>query len=356
MNFLMSDLKLLLRNVDVALALTTSAREHRRIETDFRQRLRDICPAVEGIEFPHLGLPAAQYWQRNFFSILFLSIFDALGMPARKRRTYGLVLHAVRGIVTAADNILDNECKGAVRLDLNGGVVLPNFVLTLLQQSMLDEIIADAAPDETARRRASAALTGALFEIAREESQEEEDIETVLSPEELLDNIHSFRGGRLLQLAFVVPEITEPEFAGGIRRARAAIHRIGLALQVLDDLTDFGEDITRRNHNILRSWVVHRAPDGPTTVQSLLDIAEDDLAAPETIFPRATRDVLSLAIEMALEGFGRLHDLGHVIDRAAALDLIGMMFRLSGLPHLWKLYDGNIEVHASLIEQRNEAW
>lgn len=354
MSFLMRDLKLLLRNVDVALVLTMSAREDRRIEADFRRRLLDACPAVEGIEFPHLGLPAAQYWQRNFFSILFLSIFDALGMPARKRRTYGLVLHAVRGIVTAADNILDNESKGAVRLNLNGGVVLPNFVLTLLQQSMLDEIIADVAPDETTRRRASAALIGALFEIAQEESQEEDDVEIVLSPEDLLDNIHSFRGGRLLQLAFVVPEITEPEFADGIRWAREAIHRIGLALQVLDDLTDFGEDITRRNHNILRSWVVHRAPDGPTTDQALLDGAEDDLAAPEVLFPLATRDVLSLAIEMALDGFSRLHDLGHVTDRAAALDLIGMMFRLRGLSHLWTLYDSSVEVSANRIEQRSK--
>lgn len=352
MNFLMRDLKLLLRNVDVALALTMAAREHRRIEADFRQRLLDACPAVEGIEFPHLGLPLAQYWQRNFFSILFLSIFDALGMPARKRRTYGLILHAVRGIVTAADNILDNECKGAVRLNMNGGVVLPNFVLTLLQQSMLDEIIADVAPDETARRRASADLIGALFEIAREESQEEDDVEIVLSPEDLLDNIHSYRGGRLLQLAFVVPEITEPEFAGGIRRAREAIHRIGLALQMLDDLTDFGEDITRRNHNILRSWVVHRAPDGPTTDQALLDIAEDDLATPENIFPQATRDVLSLAVEMALEGFARLRDLGHVIDRAAARELIEIMFRLRGLRRLWMLYDEKMAVPAHMIERR----
>ena len=115
---------------------------------------------------------------------------------------------------------------------------------------------------------------------------------------------------------------------------------------MLDDLTDFGEDITRRNHNILRSWVVHRAPDGPTTDQDLPDIAEDDLATPENIFPQATRDVLSLAVEMALEGFGRLHDLGHVIDRAAALDLIGTMFRLRGLNRLWVLYDKTAEMPA----------
>lgn len=344
-----------LAHPNVTHALGHAALEHRRVEKDFRRRVIEASVSGMDFEFPNLNLPPAAYWQRNFFSILFLSTFRTLGMPADKRLTHGLILHAVRGIVTAADNILDDEDKGAVKLRLNGGTVLPNILLTLLQQRVLHDFIAEAAGDEHAGRRAHAALLGELFEIAREETAEERDVDVVLSPEDLLRDVHSYRGGRLLQLAFVVPEITEPEFADGIRRAREAVHQIGLALQVLDDLTDFGEDVAHRNHNMLRSWIVHRSPDGTATDVSLAGMQEDDLAAPETIFPKATRDVLSLAIEMALEGFGQLNDLGHVIDRAAAIDLIGMMFHLRGLSHLWKLYDGSIEIPASLIGQRSEA-
>ena len=89
---------------------------------------------------------------------------------------------------------------------------------------------------------------------------------------------------------------------------------------------------------MLRSWVVHRGPDGLTADEALLDIAEPDLAAPERTFPAATRETLALAVNLALDGFGRLHALGHVIDRSAAPGLIETMFRLRGLGHLWALY------------------
>ena len=347
-------LKHALAHPNVAYALGRASLEHRLVEKEFRRRMIEASVSGMDLDFPHLDLPPAAYWQRNFFSILFLSIFQTLGMRPGKRRTYGLILHAVRGIVTAADNILDNEDKGAVKLQLDGGTVLPNILLTLLQQRVLHDLIAAAAINEAADRRVNTALLGELFEIAREESSEERDVETAISPEGLLRDIHSYRGGRLLQLAFVVPEITEPECADGIGQAREAIHLIGLALQVLDDLTDFGEDVARRNHNMLRSWIVHRSPDGPATEASLADMPMDDLAAPENIFPQATREVLALAVELALQGFGLLHDLGHMIDRAAAVDLIGVMFHLRDLPHLWKLYDGSIEVPTDLIEQRSE--
>ncbi len=343
-------LKQAVRHPNVTYALGKAALEHRLLEKEFRRRAIESSVSGMALEFPHLDLPPAQYWQRNFFSILFLSIFEALGMPPGQRRTHGLIVHTVRGIVTAADNILDNEDKGAVKLRLDGGTVLPNILLTLLQQTMLHNLISEATAEEPARRRANTALLGALFEIAREESSEDKSIDVELSPETLLADIHSYRGGRLLELAFVVPEITEPDLADGIRGARAAVHRLGLGLQILDDVTDFADDVTRRNHNMLRSWIVHRGPDGATEDGSLPDMPREELAAPERAFPSATREVLALAIELALQGFERLHDLGHAIDRGAALDLIEMMFHLRDLAHLWRLYDGNSQLPASLVE------
>ena len=348
-------LKQALKHPSVAYVLGRAALEHRLVEKDFRRRAIEASVSGMDLTFPHLDLPPGQYWQRNFFSILFLSIFEALGMRPGKRRTYGLILHAIRGIVTAADNILDGEDKGAVKLRLNGGATLSHFLLTLLQQRMLHDLIAETAVDESAGRRANTVLLGSLFEIAQEESTEEDDVETVLPPEDVLHDIHSYRGSRLLQLAFVVPEITEPELAGGIGRAKEAVGRIGLALQVLDDITDLREDVVRRNHNVLRSWVVHRGPDGPTTDAALRAVPEDDLAAPERFFPQATREVLALAVDLALQGFELLHELGHVVGRDAARDLIETMFELRGLQHLWVLYDDSVDVPPHLIERSAEA-
>jgi len=328
-----------LRRPAVTLSLAKAAWLHRRVEHDFRRRLLAIAPPEADLRFPHVDLTPVEYWQRNFFSILFLSIFDALGIPRDRRRQYGLILHAIRGIVTSTDNILDGENKGAVSLALGeGGAVLPNMLLVLLQDSVLHEVVGEAAPDAACRARVRAALSAALFAIGREETDEEEAVETVLTPDALIESVHSLRGGALLELAFVAPEAIETERTETLALARRGVYRIGLALQLIDDLTDFAEDVRRRNHNILRSWVVHHAPDGPVSDAALAMRTDADLAEPERLFPRATAEVLALAMDHALAGFDLLHAAGHPIGREAALALIETLFRLRGVERLWNLY------------------
>ena len=331
-------LKQCLKHPGVALSLAKAAAKHRRLEDDFRSRLLTLAPAPARMSFPYLDLPPLEYWQRNFFSILFLSIFDVLGIPRDRLLRYGLILHAVRGIVTAADNILDSEDNGAVRLAMSGGRTLPNILLIQFQDALIHQVLSELTDDAPRQREKWAGLMAALYTIGEEESEDEHETETVLPPHRLLDEIHSSRGGRLLQLAFVVPELTETQLSGQLAAAKAAVHEIGLALQMLDDVTDLREDIERRSHNLLRSWIVHRAPDGQTTDDDLKAMSKHDLAYPERAFPNATREVLLLAIETAMAGFSRLHRLGHVIDRGAALELMETLFHLRGLPHLWNIW------------------
>ena len=278
-------LKQCLKHPGVALSLAKAAAKHRRIEGDFRNRLLAIAPTPAKMTFPYLDLPPLEYWQRNFFSILFLSIFDVLGIPRDRLLRYGLILHAVRGIVTAADNILDSEDNGAVKLTMAGGRVLPNILLIQFQDALIHQVISELAGDATDQREKWAGLMAALYMIGEEEAGDERETESVLPPDKLLDEVHSFRGGRLLQLAFVVPELTETELRDQLAAARAAAHRIGLALQMLDDVTDLCEDVERRSHNVLRSWIVHNAPDGPTTDGDLEALPTRDLAHPERAFP-----------------------------------------------------------------------
>lgn len=323
---------------NVALAFAEGAARHRRLEADFNERLIESCPAPEALSFPHMQLSPQQYWERNFFSILFLSIFDAVGIPEERQHLYGMILHAVRGIVTATDNILDDEAKGSVRLSLRGGKVLPNVLVTLMETSVMHDVLQELCVDRAAVMRTRKALHGALYALGAEESGEEDAIEDVFEPKQLLDQIHRFRGGGLLLLAFVAPELNEPRLAREIRLAKSGVNHIGLALQIIDDLSDFQEDLRRRNHNMLRSWIVWNKPDGKMTDGQLKELSDEVLSAPERHFPRATQQVLSMAIEMALEGFARLHDVGHPATRVAAQDLIGSMFRLRGLERLWALY------------------
>jgi hypothetical protein len=329
----------------VTVAFADGALRHRRMEQDFNEQLRAVCPKPEALSFPHMELAPGAYWQRNFFSILFLSIFDAIGISAERQHRYGMVLHAIRGVVTATDNILDEEAKGAVQLKLAGGKVLPNVLVMLMETGVLQEVVRDVAADRDAERRTWKALIAALFALGAEESSEEHAIETVLSPKDLLDQIHRHRGGGLLQLAFVVPELNEPQLRQAVRMAKSGVNHIGLSLQIIDDITDFDEDLTRRNHNMLRSWIVFQHPDGPCSDAELSAMSTELRKAPERHFPRATREVMRVAIEMALEGFDILNENGHPADRSAALQLIKAMFKLRGLERLWSIYE-EAEAHA----------
>lgn len=322
----------------VTCELARATFEHQAVERHFRERMQGICLTAPDLEFPYLRLNPLTYFQRNFFSILFLSLYRTVGILRDRRRAYGVITHAIRGVVTCTDNILDDEDKGAVRLAGLGGRVLPNVLLILFQNALLSQVIEELAPDREQWLRAHRTLMTELYNIAREESDDERAVQAALPPQDILGTIHKYRGACLLELAFVVPASLEPDLTQPLAAARRAVGDIGLGLQILDDVTDLAEDLERGNHNFLRSWIVHRGPDGPITDAELTSLSEKDQASPERRFPRATTEVLRTAMDRVLNGFDLIHELGHVIDRDSALELAGLMFRLRGLGHLWKLY------------------
>lgn len=342
------------QNPELAHAFATATVRHRCIETAFNRSLGDLCPVPGALQYPHFELSPSQYWQRNFFSTLFLSIFDAIGISTERQHKYGMILHGVRGVVTATDNILDGEHKGSVRIELGGAKILPNILLILLETGLLHQVLHELSDDPKVVAQTWQALMRALFALGAEESGEEGCVEEVLTPERLLDEVHRFRGGGLLCLAFVAPELNEPGLNGSVRAAKAAVNQIGLALQVLDDITDFDEDLAALNHNMLRSWIVHRRPDGHGTDAELRALSADERRLPEVQFPVATREVMSLAIEMAVDGFARLSELGHAVDRESGLQLIAAMFKLRGLERIWKVFAdaGNVHGDGSALNHR----
>ena len=333
-----SFVKQAVKHPGLSYAFANAALLHRRMEKEFNKRLEELCPLPQALAFPHMKMAAAQYWQRNFFSILFLTIFDAIGISKRRQRMYGSILHAIRGIVTATDNILDDEAKGSVQLSLQGGRVLPNVVVSLMEMSVLQQSIYELAENEKTAKETLKSITHALFVLGAEESAEECDVHTVLDPRQLLDRIHRFRGGELLLLAFVAPEANEPQLADNIHTAKVGVNYIGLCLQILDDLTDFEEDVTNHNHNMLRSWIVHHRPDGVYDTEQLNQLDAEVLKHPEIYFRRATQQVMHLAIEMALKGFDYLTQIEYPAERSSAQELIKAMFQLRGLERFWSVY------------------
>ena len=84
-------LELAVAQRSVAIAFADASLRHRRMEQEFNERVLAVCPTASALEFPHMQLPLSQYWQRNFFSILFLSVFDAVGISWSFTMAFALI-------------------------------------------------------------------------------------------------------------------------------------------------------------------------------------------------------------------------------------------------------------------------
>lgn len=316
--------------------LLKALHRHRKMEKEFMVRMADSIKNSVQFEFPNIQMNTYNYFSKNVFTIFIISILDHLRITPSRQHLYCMITHLIRGIVTAADNMLDDEGKGAVVIkDMNGSIV-PNVSLILLQHSLLFQMISELTDDKTAIREITSELFRAMLEIGIEESSEENRIEQVLPPEELLGSIHHYRGGKLLTLPFVAPLLIEKNIAGQLESFKRAMYKIGMAVQMLDDITDFSIDIKSRNHNLLRSIIVHDKGK-ITTDNDLMTMVENTSVEPHVTFPGETRKVVNMAIESAMNGFDIMTQNGYPVDRSGAKILLKMLFEARKVGHLWEL-------------------
>ncbi len=322
--------------------LFLASREHQEVEEAIISRFRAMMA-------PSYLAPAParpnrlNYLQRNFFSSLFLAIYRAIGITRPRRLFYGQINHAIRGLVTATDNLLDDEYKELLPFNLPEPAIRFKSVMHLLCfDRILEQLCRQAVAEGVIPPAELEPLLDLIFRamvpIGAEEAREEGGVTEVLTPAEVLASVHSYKGGKLLCLAFTAPRLLEHEHAAPLRLAEGGIYRIGMALQVIDDLTDFHEDLAHRNHNYLLSAVFHQ---GETTERQrlaplLAGRGEEALApvAVETLFPATVRRVMAQAIGEALLGFAALRQAGFPYNERQALRVIRFLFTIRGVGHL----------------------
>jgi len=316
--------------------LFSSLREHRQVEAEIEKRYGQLMDKDYCRPWPRTG--HLEYARKNFFSTLFLSIYRALDIPGERRMLYGIINHCLRGLVTGTDNLLDDEYKEMLPLDFPEEAVRFKSVMHIL---IFDRILSETLESEASGlerqqvRRLQRQLFKALVPIGAEEAQEEGGVREILSPEEILRSVHMYKGGKLLCLAFVAPLIIENQGLERLRLADQGIYSIGMALQIIDDLTDFYEDIRAHNHNYLVSSIYHRGNKGEryslaATLRGGLTTGPDPVAT----YPESLRRVMGEAIGEALRGFALLEQAGYWLRPPQALALIRQVFILRGVRHL----------------------
>ena len=89
---LSSLLKISLNHPRLVILLSSAQKEHRRVEEKFAEML-STCECGKNSVLHFKDLNPVKYFENNFFSILFLSIFKAVGLPEEKINKYGVILH-----------------------------------------------------------------------------------------------------------------------------------------------------------------------------------------------------------------------------------------------------------------------
>lgn len=316
--------------------LVKATREHRAVEERFANLLSQ-CECAHNAVYPNQKLSDIKYFEKNFFSILFLSTFISAGIEKDYRVKYGVIIHAIRTIITCTDNILDNEEKGAVFL--NAGIdnrILDNTMLSLLCQRMISETIRDVVKDESKSGRIESELLDSIYSVAKGETLASPGkTSQVKTPEDIIENIHKKIGGELLRLALVVPLRNEYKMPESLRNVEAGVLKIGLALQMLDDVTDFVEDVRQSKTNLLESVIICKSLDGSYSIEQLQAVATKEQIDVGKYFKQSKNFIVNMSITKAMEGFELLSKANFPVNHDQSKDILKLMFHLRGLDKEW---------------------
>jgi len=304
--------------------------------------------AVLGAEFrraaPHVPTAAEmrspaglKFLQDYFFLILFRSIFGSLGVGPDRLRTYTELNFCIKGTITAADNLFDDQAKSLLPLDERAGArfmsILQLMAFERLARRVLDRGEAAGVLAAAERDQVQRGLLDRMARIGALEGSEEGGVSEVPTPDAMVESVHRVRGGALFALAFVAPGVLEGGNVGRkLGAAEAAVAQLGTAFQIVDDLTDFEFDLGRRSHNLLVAQIEHA---GSPSERDTLARLRGDGAGPhgelvEQHFKESARAVLERAYAEAKASFRGLRNLGFWLEPDLAEDVVHAIVGLDG--------------------------
>jgi hypothetical protein len=290
---------------------------------------------------------ALGFLQDYFFLILFRSLFESLGVPSNRLQLYSELNFCIKGTITAADNLFDDQAKSLLPLKEGTG---PRF-MSILQLMAFERLVrraGDRGVDQgvlsaSQRDQVLRGLLGLMAEIGELEGSEEGGVDEIPPPDEMVDRVHRIRGGALFALSFVAPGVIEEgDVAAAMSVAEPAIARLGTAFQIVDDLTDFEFDVGRRSHNLLVSEIWHHgSPEERSALEAILQEGQGTQGMVEGRFRRSARAVLERAYSEARASFAALEELGFWLPPRLADEIVHAIVGLDGVARMEALTGGS---------------
>ncbi|NOZ19908.1 MAG: class 1 isoprenoid biosynthesis enzyme [Planctomycetes bacterium] len=289
-----------------------------------------------------------EFLQTHFFLVLFHSIFKTLGCSPERLTFYARANFCIKGIVTAGDNLFDDEAKKLLPLAVeNAGARFESILQMLCFDRLTHRVCEDAVAEgwitgEDARAF-HRALLDRLAHIGTLEGSEENGVDDILPVDEMIEKVHRVRGGALFSLAFVAPGVIEKgETLARFREAEQAIRDLGTAFQIVDDLTDFEFDLTRKSHNILFAAAYYNDdPAVRSAIRALLNGKAPERGMVEGVFAECAQSVLTRAREEGRRAFDRLAGLGFWFPPERSDSLIHAIVGIEGVARIESLTSGS---------------
>ena len=288
-----------------------------------------------------MGSPEGlEFLQEYFFLVLFRSLFESLDVSRARLAFYTELNFSIKGTITAADNIFDDQGKSLLPLVEGSGQrflsILQLMSFERLIRRSCDRAVAAGVIEEGDTHAILRGLLNRMAEIGELEGSEEGGVDEIPTPEAMVSRVHEVRGGALFALAFVGPSVLEEGAVGEeVREAEPAIARLGTAFQIVDDLTDFEFDLGRKSHNLLVSQIFHHGlPEEQDLLRGLWEGKPVSPGMVEGPFRDSARAVLNRAYEEAQASFARLTELGFWFPEELAPHVVLAIVGLEGVSRM----------------------
>ena len=219
-------------------------------------------------------------FRRNFFSILFISMFHLLGISSERLKLYAFINHLFRCWVTSADNLLDNEDKITIAFDMPGdSPVMRQVIAIMLSDRLLFQKLNNCVERGVLTAEEAGLLSSETLRIllpaAAEEGTEEGGLKIWPSAEEVLTEIHPVKTGLLFHIPFTGPECIEKDIDMELlAELKDGLMKFGVACQLLDDVKDFETDFRERRANFLISRINEQVADADGKIASVLSAGD----------------------------------------------------------------------------------
>tara|TARA_Y100000588_G_scaffold107593_1_gene117793 strand:- start:1122 stop:2159 length:1038 start_codon:yes stop_codon:yes gene_type:complete len=286
-----------------------------------------------------------RFLQEYFFLILFRSIFASVGVPEARLKLYAELNFCIKGTITAADNIFDDQAKTLLPFAPNTGARFMSILQLMSFERLLRRVLERGRVKEILNRAECDAIQRELLDrmalIGRLEGSEEGGVKEIPRPEAMLENVHRIRGGDLFALAFAAPSVLEGGLSEKLCAAEYAVAQLGTAFQIVDDLTDFEVDVGRRSNNLLVSQIHHHgSKEEKETLVRLWADGEVSEGLVEALFLNSAGSVLDMAYSEARAAFTGLVDLGYWFDPSLAEQVVHAIVGLDGVLRMESLTIG----------------